>query len=108
MTAIREIDVNELAELLAGGAELLDVREHDEYLEAHVPGAQLIPLSELQGRTDEVPTADVVYVICRGGARSLKACEALATEGREYVNVAGGTLAWIDTGRPVATGPDRG
>jgi rhodanese-related sulfurtransferase len=31
----------------------------------------------------------------------MKACEYVAAQGREAVNVAGGTLAWIESGRAV-------
>ena len=41
-----------------------------------------------------------VYVICKTGPRSLRACEFLAQV--EAVNVAGGTLAWIRSGRDVS------
>ena len=40
---IAEIDVDELAERLADGARVIDVREPDEYADGHVPGAVLDP-----------------------------------------------------------------
>ncbi len=105
---IPEIDVEELAELLEGDIVLVDVRNPDEHLEARVPGVQLIPLPELVERHDEIPEADTVYVICKLGGRSMKACEFLVTQGRQVVNVAGGTDAWIGSGRDVDSGPDVG
>lgn len=105
---IPEIDVEELAGRLDGGAALIDVREADEYTEAHVPGATLVPLSELNNRVDEIPADRQALIICRSGARSLRACEFLAGTGRDVANVAGGTLAWIDSGRGVVTGTERG
>jgi rhodanese-related sulfurtransferase len=38
----------------------------------------------------------------------MRAAEFLAEHGRDVTNVAGGTLAWITTGRPVVSGPDAG
>ena len=105
---ITEITVDELAARRDGGALVLDVRMPDEYAEAHVPGALLVPLPELPERYGEIPPADEVLVICRSGARSLKACEFLVANGRTAVNVAGGTLAWLEAGRPAATGSDPG
>jgi rhodanese-related sulfurtransferase len=102
---IEEITVDRLAELRDQGALVLDVRNPDEFVEARVPGVLLIPLPELPGRHGEIPPADTVYVICRSGARSLKAGEFLESQGRTAVNVAGGTLAWIESGRPVDSGP---
>ena len=39
--AVPEISVGELADRLAAGAFVLDVRQHDEYVDGHVPGAVL-------------------------------------------------------------------
>ncbi len=105
---IPEIDIEELATLLEGDIVLVDVRQPDEHLEARVPGVQLIPLPELPERHAEIPEADTVYVICKVGGRSMRACEFLASQGRAAVNVAGGTNAWIDSGRSVDSGPTVG
>lgn len=104
----REIDVDELAERLALGATVVDVREADEYEDGHVPGAILVPLSELEARVDDVPSGQPVLVICKSGGRSARACAFLAPLGRDVTNVAGGTLAWIDSGREIVEGPERG
>jgi rhodanese-related sulfurtransferase len=53
--AIGEISVEELDDRRAAGAVLFDVRESDEYNEAHVPGAVLVPLSELPSRVTDFP-----------------------------------------------------
>ena len=100
---VPEIDVAELARRHAAGAYVLDVRTPEEYAEAHVPGAVLLPLQELQERWEEVPEGEVL-IICRSGARSMTAAKALNGAGRTTTNVAGGTLAWIDAGNPVETG----
>lgn len=103
-----EVDLDTFAAAHEKGATLLDVRNPDEYEEAHVPGAVLIPLPELADRLDEVPKASPLYVICQGGGRSLRAAEALAGEGIEALSVAGGTRGWRESGRPVVEGPDAG
>ena len=103
---VPEVDVNELAALRDAGAPLIDVRQPDEYEEFHVPGAQLIPLDQLVERMDEVPAVDRVYVICKTGGRSAKAVELLNGNGYDTVNVAGGSLAWVEAGHPVATGAE--
>ena len=104
---VPEINVEELDRRWSADVTVLDVRQPDEYLEAHVPGAVLIPLDQLAERLADVPAAPLA-VICRSGARSLAATEFLLANGREAVNVAGGTLAWIESGRPCATGPGAG
>ena len=105
---IPEIDVEELARRREQGAVVIDVRQPDEYDEAHVPGARLIPLGEVAERIDEVPSETEVLVICRSGGRSMKAAEVMAASGRRPLNVAGGTLAWIEAGHPVAHGSEPG
>lgn len=102
---VPEIDVAELARLRAEGeVTLIDVRQPDEYEEARVPGAFLIPLGEVPDRADEVPADRPVYVICARGGRSAAAAEHLAGLGRQTTNVAGGTLAWIDAGYDTESG----
>jgi rhodanese-related sulfurtransferase len=98
---IPEIEVAELAVRQGGGVALIDVREPREFADARVPGATLIPLGEVVERIDEVPTEGTVYVICARGSRSAKAVEHYRSQGIDAVNVAGGTLAWIDAGLPI-------
>jgi rhodanese-related sulfurtransferase len=105
---VPEIDVDELARRRDEGAPVLDVREDDEYASGHVPGATHIPLGQVPDRTDEVPTDRTVYVVCRSGGRSAKAVQVLRAAGIDAVNVAGGTLAWVDAGQPVADGSEPG
>lgn len=102
--SIPEVSADELADLLAGGARLIDVREPDEYAEARVPGAVLIPLAEVPDRLDEFRGDGTTYVICARGGRSMRACEVAAEAGIDVANVAGGTLGWIDAGHPVDAG----
>lgn len=101
---VPEIDVAELARVRDAGAPLIDVREPDEYTEAHVPGATLIPLATVPDNVEQVPTGETVYVICAKGGRSLRAAEFYRGRGIDAVNVAGGTTAWVDAGQPFSTG----
>jgi rhodanese-related sulfurtransferase len=105
---VPEIDVDELARRRDEGAPVLDVREDDEYASGHVPGATHIPLGQVPDRAAEVPKDRTLYVVCRSGGRSAKAVEVLRAAGIDAVNVAGGTLAWVDAGQPVADGSEPG
>ena len=105
---VPEIDVAELADQVAQGAPVIDVREPDEYTAGHVPGAQLIPLGAVPERVDEVPADRTVYLICKAGGRSRRAAEHLLGQGLDVVNVAGGTDAWIAAGEAVAEGDQPG
>lgn len=104
---VPEIDVDEL-QALGAEVNLIDVRQPDEFEEFRVPGAVLVPLGELAERVDEVPTDGPVYLICHSGGRSRKAAEALRGRGIDAVNVAGGTQAWADAGKPTDAGPPAG
>jgi len=102
------VTTNELSELDA--MILIDVREADEYVSGHVPGAINIPLSELVGRESECGLGDTVYVICQAGGRSARACEHLSQQlnlqSVSFVNVLGGTGAWIAEDKKVVVGVD--
>jgi rhodanese-related sulfurtransferase len=104
MAQVPGIDVAQLRQRLATEPApfLLDVREPWEYQAGHVPGAQLIPLGELEQRVNEVPRDQPVLAICHSGQRSLAAAGYLLQLGYASVsNVEGGTAAWIERGYPV-------
>ncbi|GGR82722.1 hypothetical protein GCM10008960_07190 [Deinococcus sedimenti] len=87
------------------GALLVDVREQNEFDEVHAEGAQLIPLSEFEARYAELPKDRELVMICRSGARSARAGEFLKAQGYDsVVNLAGGTMAWVQDGLPSVQG----
>lgn len=100
---MKTITIDELA-ALDPSITLVDVREPQEYLEAHVPGAVLYPLGHLPARMSELAKDQPIYVICRSGNRSKVGVELLAAQGFDATNVAGGTDAWIRSDRHVVTG----
>jgi len=96
-----------LPDPLPAGVVVLDVREDDEWVAGHVPGATHLPLGELVARADEVPEGEVL-VVCRVGGRSAQATAWLGAQGRAAVNLAGGMHAWDAAGRAMVseTGAD--
>ncbi|MHB8145670.1 MAG: rhodanese-like domain-containing protein [Vulcanimicrobiaceae bacterium] len=98
-----EIEPRDVAGHMRNGALLLDVREIDEWNEAHVRGAVLIPLGELPKRLHEIPTGREIICMCRSGRRSEKACSLIekAPGNVRAVNMTGGILRWIEQGLPV-------
>jgi rhodanese-related sulfurtransferase len=82
-------------------AMLVDVREPDEWAAGHAPGALHIPLGDLVHRAGEIPQDRQVHVVCKVGARSAHAVQALNANGWDAVNVDGGMLAWEAVGRPL-------
>jgi rhodanese-related sulfurtransferase len=96
---VRDIEVGDLYKLLNSAQEtpllVLDVREHWEFRQGHVPGARLIPLGELQRRLSELDPAIPIAVICEHGYRSQSAATLLGQKGFATIyNVRGGTSAW--------------
>ena len=102
--SILEINVAELESALQAGCRVVDVRETDEYESGHVPGAVHVALASVPEHVDTIRADGPVYIVCRSGARSMQACVYLAQVGVEAVNVSGGTLEWVATGRGVVTG----
>jgi rhodanese-related sulfurtransferase len=103
-TDVQEIDVNTL-ESRTPETVVVDVREPEEYKQGHVPGALNLPQAELASRLDELPHDRPLTMICRSGARSLRAAQFLRQVCFEQViNVQGGTLAWRAAGKPLAFG----
>ncbi|MEI7617476.1 MAG: rhodanese-like domain-containing protein [Actinomycetota bacterium] len=102
--AISEVTVDQLAEKLAHGARLVDVREIDEYESGHIPGALHVVLGTVPDNVEIFRGDGPTYVVCKSGGRSMRACEFLADHGVNIVNVAGGTMAWIQSGRDTVAG----
>ena len=73
---------------------LVDVREVEEFETLHLEGAQNLPLSQLADIYDQLDKDLLHYVICKSGMRSARACQFLAEQGYEVINVQGGMTAF--------------
>jgi rhodanese-related sulfurtransferase len=92
-----------------GAVELIDVRTPAEYRSLHAAPARVVPLDSLDPKAvmaSRQRPGEPLYVICKSGGRSARACEAFAAAGYgdEVVDVEGGTLAWAEAGLPVVKG----
>ena len=78
------------------GYVILDVREQDEYDAGHIPGAILIPYTQIEDKADEMlPDKDQqILVYCRSGRRSKIAAEALVELGYTNIKEFGGIIDW--------------
>jgi len=94
------------AKLADGTAYLIDVREPNEYTEAHIAGATLMPLSQFDPAAVAPPPGKTLIIHCRSGRRCGLAAEQLITSGYrgEIHRMTGGLLAWVDAGLPVQHG----
>jgi molybdopterin/thiamine biosynthesis adenylyltransferase/rhodanese-related sulfurtransferase len=96
--SMQTITTAELRTLLAGDFQglLIDVREPHEHAMAYIEGARLIPLGTLMQHADSLPPDRDIYVHCKMGMRSARACEMLMERGFTRVaNVTGGIDAWL-------------
>ena len=75
---------------------LLDVRTKEEFREKRIPGAILIPNTEIRDRAEkELPDKDaVIFVYCRSGGRSAGAAHELVAMGYTRVYDIGGIMNW--------------
>jgi len=80
---------------------LLDVRNAKEWEAGHAPGAQWVPLGELEGARFKLPINRRIVCVCRSGQRSDRAAAELQNMGFDAVNMAGGMKDWVARGLPV-------
>jgi rhodanese-related sulfurtransferase len=81
---------------------LLDVRTPQEFQQARIAGAHLIPIDQLMQRVGELPQDRPILVYCAVGSRSAQVFSFLARRGyAEVYNLDGGISAWAAKGYPV-------
>ena len=93
-----QITAEEAKKIMDSGEEhiILDTREQDEFDEGHIPGAILIPYTEIENKAEAMlPDKDkLILVYCRSGRRSKIAAESLAKLGYTNVKEFGGIIDW--------------
>ena len=93
-----QITAEEAKKIMDSGEEhiILDTREQDEFDEGHIPGAILIPYTEIENKAEEMlPDKDkLILVYCRSGRRSKIAAESLAKLGYTNIKEFGGIIDW--------------
>ncbi len=80
--------------MLDNGYQLLDVRFAEEYTENRIPGAKLIPLSELTKRLTELNQKQPYIVYCHSGPRSAVAALILNQHKFDALVLEGGIRDW--------------
>ena len=80
--------------------QLVDVRQPNEYTEGHIPGANLLPLSDLMEKLSELSKDRDLLFYCGSGKRSMIALTMVMEEMEEegilgpLYNLDGGMLSW--------------
>ena len=98
--SLQKVDARTTSEWLAAGdAILIDVREPDEYIREHIPGAQLVPLSGFNPADFATEHDKIAVFHCRSGGRTnASAGQILATGFRKFYQLDGGLQAWREAG----------
>ena len=79
-------------------AQLIDVREVNEFENGHILGARNIPLSQTKMRMKEIRPDKPVYLYCQSGMRSARVAQMLYRKGyKDLYQLQGGFKKW--TGR---------
>lgn len=93
-----QITAEEAKKIMDSGEEhiILDTREQDEFDEGHIPGAILIPYTEIENKAEAMlPDKDkLILVYCRSGRRSKIAAESLSKLGYTNIKEFGGIIDW--------------
>lgn len=93
-------EFHEKSQKLNQGEVLLDVRNPDEFMHAHIKGALNIPVGELPDRSDELKNYQHIYIYCKRGGRAQMAYQTLSTLGYQNITclAEAGMDAWIEKG----------
>jgi rhodanese-related sulfurtransferase len=98
-----DVTVEEAKSLVESNVSLIivDVRTREEYDSGHIEGAILIPVSELEGRMNELSKEEELLIYCRTGNRSSNSVNILKANGYTKIfHMNDGIIAWIQAGYP--------
>lgn len=87
---VKQYHWQQVAQLLAQGYTLVDVRTPAEYTLGHIEGAVNIPVDDLRSRLGELDKTKPLYIYCQSGQRSYLAGRILAGNGFDVSHLAGG------------------
>ncbi|MCM8625335.1 rhodanese-like domain-containing protein [Accumulibacter sp.] len=91
-------------------AQLIDIREPNEYVAGHLCDSRNIPAGSIEERAGELETFRdrPLILVCQSGARSSAACAKLVKLGFSRVHTLdGGVAAWSEAGLPLRKGARR-
>jgi rhodanese-related sulfurtransferase len=107
-TSFATIEVDELRSLIEKNeVTVIDVRNIEPYLAAHIPGSLQIPVTMIEGEIPHLPKGKkiVTYCSCPAEESSGQAAMILAHGGiTDVVALKGGFDAWVSAGLPAASG----
>jgi rhodanese-related sulfurtransferase len=96
-----EVSPRQAQQLIASGAQLVDVRTDAEFAAGHIPRAVHVPLVDVRSEAAGLDRDKPLVVYCRSGERSGMAADAFAASGWDAHSIEGGLLHWADEGLPL-------
>jgi rhodanese-related sulfurtransferase len=105
----KKIASEELTQLQASGAWVVDVRTNSEYIAGHIPNSLNVPVDQLAKTAAGWGKTQPIIVYCASGARSAQAASFLASQGfKKIYDLSNGMVAWtgpIEGGQVAAAVP---
>ena len=99
--ADHELAPERVAELLAEGWQVIDVRQRHEREAGHIGETRHVELDQLSSQAESFDPSTPIIFYCRVGARSGMATQAFRASGYDAYNMAGGLRAWAQRGLPL-------
>lgn len=96
-----ELTPRRAAEVVAEGAQLVDVRRPYEWEAGHVAGARNVEMNDLSAAAESIERDRPVVLYCRRGNRSAMAADAFRSAGYDAFHIAGGIEGWVEDGLPL-------
>ena len=105
-TRIPSVDVEQAQAMMATGAEMIDVREPQEWAAGHCGHSVHVPLAQLSTSTSWTTRTRPVIVVSRTGRRAADAVRRLRAAGVDARRLHGGLRAWLAFGQPLESDDD--
>ena len=103
--SFKSINVADAIQLIENGALIIDVREQNEYDQAHIENSVLVPLSTVSAeKINEVnPQNKTILIHCHSGKRSKVAANIISSQGYtgEILELDEGIKAWTEFGQKI-------
>ena len=103
--SFKSISVADAAQSIKNGVLVIDVREQNEYDQAHIENSVLVPLSKVSAeKINEInPQNKTILIHCHAGKRSKVAANIILSQGYagEILELDEGISAWIEFGQKI-------
>ena len=103
--SFKSISVADAAQSIKNGVLVIDVREQNEYDQAHIENSVLVPLSTVSAeKINEInPQNKTILIHCHAGKRSKVAANIILSQGYsgEILELDEGISAWIEVGQKI-------